>query len=141
MERTERRLRQAPREASAKLLFRWRNSHIGLWHSICYIRSVSSPSLYPTGTVRPLMFAFLKSSAQSVSDPLASVRAASAWLDELPTLDIVARQQLVLRAFDATRQSARALDTGRGDALQHLDAALRGDRRKLFRQFVENAEA
>ena len=87
------------------------------------------------------MFAFLKSSAQPVSDPFASVRAASAWLDELPTLDIVARQQLVLRAFDAMRQSTRALDLARVDALQHLDAALRADRRKLFRQFVENADA
>lgn len=87
------------------------------------------------------MFAFLKPSAQAAADPLASVRAASAWLDELPTLDLVARQQRVLRAFDAMRQSARPIDLARVDALQHLDAALRSDRRKLVRQFVDNSES
>lgn len=87
------------------------------------------------------MFAFLKPSSPPTADPLASVRAASTWLDELPTLDIVARQQIVLRAFDAMRQSTRPIDTARVDALQHVDAALRSDRRKLIRQFVENFEA
>ncbi|HET7262302.1 MAG TPA: hypothetical protein VFK60_10850 [Casimicrobiaceae bacterium] len=87
------------------------------------------------------MFAFLKPSSPPAADPLASVRAASTWLDELPTLDIVARQQIVLRAFDAMRQSTRPIDTARVDALQHVDAALRSDRRKLIRQFVENFEA
>ena len=87
------------------------------------------------------MFAFLKPSAQPLADPLASVRATSAWLEGLPTLDVVARQQLVLRAFDAMRHSTRPPDLARVDALQHVDAALRGDRRKLFRQFVENCEA
>lgn len=86
------------------------------------------------------MFAFLKPSSPPAADPLASVRAASTWLDELPTLDIVARQQIVLRAFDAMRQSTRPIDTARVDALQHVDAALRSDRRKLIRQFVENFE-
>lgn len=87
------------------------------------------------------MFAFLKPSSPPAADPLASVRAASTWLNELPTLDIVARQQIVLRAFDAMRQSTRPIDTARVDALQHVDAALRSDRRKLIRQFVENFEA
>ncbi len=87
------------------------------------------------------MFAFLKPSSPPAADPLASVRAASTWLDELPTLDIVARQQIVLRAFGAMRQSTRPIDTARVDALQHVDAALRSDRRKLIRQFVENFEA
>ncbi|MGH8801065.1 MAG: hypothetical protein ACREX6_02050, partial [Casimicrobiaceae bacterium] len=58
-----------------------------------------------------------------------------------PTLDIVARQQLVLRAFEAMRQSTRPVDAARAEALQHVDAVLRADRRKLFRQFVENHEA
>src|SRR5574340_1850350 len=98
-------------------------------------------AFYPTSAVSRAMFAFLKSATQSGSDPLASVRTVSAWLEELPTLDLVARQQLVLRAFEAMRQSTRPFDSARADALQHLDAALRGDRRKLFRQFVEHIES
>lgn len=99
------------------------------------------PSFYSTAADVPPMFAFLKSASPQGADPLVSVRSAGAWIESLPTLDLVARQQLALRAFEAMRQSTRPFDTSRMDALQHVDAAFRNDRRKLFRQFVENFES
>jgi hypothetical protein len=87
------------------------------------------------------MFAFLTPSTRDGADPIASVKSASAWLRELPSLDLVARQQLVMRAFDAMRQSRRPVDLARAQALQYRDAALGADRRQLFRQYVESLES
>ena len=86
------------------------------------------------------MFAFLSSGPRDTADPLASVKSAAAWLRQLPSLDIVARQQLVLRAFDGMRQSRRPVDLARAQALQYTDAALGADRRQLFRQYVESLD-
>ncbi len=44
------------------------------------------------------MFAFLSSAPRDAGDPIVSVKVAAAWLRELPSLDLVARQQHVLRA-------------------------------------------
>ena len=74
-------------------------------------------------------------------DSIVSVKSTAAWLRELPSLDVVARQQLVMRAFDAMRQSRRPMDLSRAHALQYLDAALGADRRQLFRQYVESLES
>jgi hypothetical protein len=74
-------------------------------------------------------------------DSIVSVKSTAAWLRELPSLDVVARQQLVMRAFDAMRQSRRPMDLSRAQALQYLDAALGADRRQLFRQYVESLES
>jgi hypothetical protein len=87
------------------------------------------------------MFAFLTPGARDAADPLASVKAAAAWLRDLPSLDIVARQQLVLRAFDGLRVPRRPIDLSRAQALQYIDAALGADRRQLFRQYVESLES
>ena len=87
------------------------------------------------------MFAFLAPGARDTGDPLTSVRSVTAWLRELPSLDIVARQALVLRAFDAMRQSRRPIDFARAQAVEYLDAALGADRRQLFRQYVESLES
>ena len=86
------------------------------------------------------MFAFLSSSPRDTADPIASVKSASAWLRQLPSLDLVARQQLVLRAFDGMRQARRPVDLARAQALQYTDAALGADRRQLFKQYVESLE-
>jgi len=74
-------------------------------------------------------------------DSIVSVKSTAAWMRELPSLDVVARQQLVMRAFDAMRQSRRPMDLSRAQALQYLDAALGADRRQLFRQYVESLES
>jgi hypothetical protein len=86
-------------------------------------------------------FAFLSSAPRDTADPIVSVKSAAAWLRELPSLDLVARQQLVLRAFDGMRQSRRPIDLARAQGLQYLDAALGADRRQLFKQYVESLEA
>jgi len=86
------------------------------------------------------MFAFLSSTPRETADPMVSVKSAAAWLRQLPSLDVVARQQLVLRAFDGMRQSRRPMDLARAQALQYTDAALGADRRQLFRQYVESLE-
>jgi hypothetical protein len=87
------------------------------------------------------MFAFLSPGTRDTVDPIVSVKSTVAWLRELPSLDAVARQQLVMRAFDAMRQSRRPMDLSRARALQYLDAALGADRRQLFRQYVESLES
>jgi len=87
------------------------------------------------------MFAFLSPSTRDMVDSIVSVKSTAAWLRELPSLDVVARQQLVMRAFDAMRQSRRPMDLSRAQALQYLDAALGADRRQLFRQYVESLES
>ena len=86
------------------------------------------------------MFAFLSSAPRDTADPFVSVKAASTWLRELPSLDLVARQQRVLRAFDGMRQSRRTVDLARAQALQYVDAALGADRRQLFKQYVDSLE-
>jgi hypothetical protein len=87
------------------------------------------------------MFAFLNPSVRDASDPIVSTKAAASWLRELPSLDIVARQQMVLRAFEGMRQSRRPVDFARAHALQYVDAALGADRRQLFKQHVESLES
>ncbi len=87
------------------------------------------------------MFGFLTASARDVTDPLASPRSASAWLRELPTLDVIGRQQSVMRAFEGLRTSRKAVDASRVAAIEFLDAALAADRRQLIKQYVENVDA
>ena len=53
---------------------------------------------------------------------MVSAKATATWLQELPSLDIVARQQLVLRAFDGMRQSRRPVDFARSQALQYVES-------------------
>ena len=87
------------------------------------------------------MFGFLNPSVRDASDPVVSPKAAAGWLREMPSLDIVARQQLVARALEGMRQSRRPVDFSRAHALQYLDAALGADRRQLFKQYVESLES
>ena len=47
------------------------------------------------------MFAFLNSGTKEAADPLVSPKIAAAWLRQLPALDVIGRQQQVMRAFDA----------------------------------------
>jgi cyclic-di-GMP-binding protein len=84
------------------------------------------------------MFGFLTSGAKEVADPLLSAKSVSGWLRQLPALDVIGREQHVMRAFDAMRQSRKPVDVGRVQALELLDAALGADRRQLIKQYVEN---
>jgi hypothetical protein len=84
------------------------------------------------------MFGFLSSHSKDAVDPLVSPRATAVWLKQLPALDVVGRQQHVMRAFDAMRQSRRPIDPVRLQAIEFLDSALGADRRQLIKQYVEN---
>jgi len=87
------------------------------------------------------MFEFLTSNAKVAADPLLTAKSISAWLRQLPALDIIGRQQLVMRAFDGMRQSRKPIDMARVAAIEYLDAALAADRRQLTKQYVENVDA
>jgi hypothetical protein len=87
------------------------------------------------------MFGFLTPGTREIADPLAAPRQIAAWLRDLPALDVVGRQQSVMRAFDAMRQARRAVDLPRVHAIELLDAALGADRRQLIKQYVENVDS
>lgn len=87
------------------------------------------------------MFSFLGTHGKDANDPLTSGRNASVWLKQLPALDVIGRQQHVMRAFDALRQARRPFDLGRVQAIEFLDSALGADRRQLTKQYVENHDA
>ena len=86
------------------------------------------------------MFGFLTQSTKDQADPLQSQKAAAAWLRQLPALDVIGRQQHVMRAFEGMRQPRREGDLSRVAAVEYLDAALGADRRQLLKQYVENAD-
>lgn len=87
------------------------------------------------------MFGFLTAGTREITDPLASSKLLSAWLRELPAQDVLGRQQAVMGAFEAMRQSRRPADLPRVQAIQLLDAALGADRRQLIKQYVENVDS
>ena len=87
------------------------------------------------------MFGFLTPQARDHPDPLLTPKTASAWLRQLPTLDVIGRQQQVMRAFDGMRQSRKVPDLQRVAAIEFLDAALAADRRQLTKQYVETIDS
>jgi hypothetical protein len=87
------------------------------------------------------MFGFLNQQARDHPDPLITPKTASGWLRQLPTLDVIGRQQHVMRAFDGMRQARKPTDLNRVAALEFLDSALGADRRQLIKQYVENIDS
>jgi hypothetical protein len=87
------------------------------------------------------MFAFLTPQAKDLSDPLQNAKAAATWLRQLPSLDVIGRQQQVIAGLDAMRKMQRAPDLNRINAIQFVDAALGADRRQLIKQYIENSES
>jgi cyclic-di-GMP-binding protein len=86
------------------------------------------------------MFGFLTQQARDHPDPLLTPKTASGWLRQLPTLDVIGRQQHVMRALDGMRQARKSVDLNRVAALEFLDSALGADRRQLTKQYVENVD-
>jgi hypothetical protein len=86
------------------------------------------------------MFGFLNQQARDHPDPLITPKTASGWLRQLPTLDVIGRQQHVMHAFDGMRQARKSTDLNRVAALEFLDSALGADRRQLIKQYVENID-
>ena len=87
------------------------------------------------------MFGFLTPQARDLSDPLQNPKAAAAWLRQLPTLDVIGRQQQVISVLDEMRKTRRTPDLNRVAAIQFVDAALGSDRRQLIKQYIENSES
>ena len=87
------------------------------------------------------MLGFLTPQAKEAADPLQSAKSAAAWLRQLPALDVVGRQQHVIRALDLIRKGQCAVDLNRIAAIEFVDAALGADRRQLIKQYIENAES
>src|SRR5450755_190042 len=87
------------------------------------------------------MFGFLTPQAKEFSDPLQNAKAAAAWLRQLPTLDVIGRQQQVISVLDTMRKTQRVPDLNRIAAIQFVDAALGADRRQLIKQYIENSES
>ncbi|MCW5581953.1 MAG: hypothetical protein KIS72_11490 [Luteimonas sp.] len=87
------------------------------------------------------MFGFLTTGTKEIADPLASAKSVAGWLRQLPALDVIGRQQHVMQAFDAMRQSRKPIDLARVQAIELLDAALGADRRQLIKQYVENYDS
>jgi hypothetical protein len=86
------------------------------------------------------MLGFLSSTAKDHPDPLSTPKLAAAWLRQLPALDVLGRQEQVMRAFDGMRRARKPPDPIRVAAIEFLDAALGTDRRQLMKQYVENAD-
>src|SRR5436309_6315638 len=93
------------------------------------------------GTPKKAMFGFLTPQAKDLSDPLQNAKAAAAWLRQLPSLDVIGRQQQVIAVLDTMRQAQRVPDLNRINAIQFVDAALGADRRQLIKQYIENSES
>src|SRR3974390_2156154 len=87
------------------------------------------------------MFGFLTPQAKDPADPLQNAKSAASWLRQLPALDVIGRQQHVIRALDEMRKTQRDIDANRVAAIEFVDAALGADRRQLIKQYIENAEA
>src|ERR1700681_1152680 len=90
---------------------------------------------------RTAMFAVLTPQSKDLSDPLQNAKAAATWLRQLPSLDVIGRQQQVIAVLDAMRKAQRAPDLNRINAIQFVDAALGADRRQLIKQYIENSES
>src|SRR5215469_16266524 len=98
----------------------------------------SSPRRAPVASMKA-MLSFLTSPSKDVADPLQSAKTAAAWLRELPALDVIGRQQHVIRALDSMRKN-QAIDLNRVAGIQFVDAALGADRRQLIKQYIENVD-
>jgi hypothetical protein len=87
------------------------------------------------------MLGFLTPQAKEAADPLQSAKSAAAWLRQLPALDVIGRQQHVIRVLEAMRKGQYVFDLNRVAAVEFVDAALGADRRQLIKQYIENVES
>src|ERR1700690_2804359 len=86
------------------------------------------------------MLGFLTPAGKVSADPLQNAKTAAVWLRQLPALDVIGRQQHVIRAMDDMRKAQRTFDLNRINAIEFIDAALGADRRQLIKQYIESSE-
>jgi hypothetical protein len=99
------------------------------------------PAAHRPAIFMTAMLGFLTPQAKDAADPLQNAKSAAAWLRQLPALDVVGRQQHLIRALDLMRKGQYAVDLNRIAAIEFVDAALGADRRQLIKQYIENAES
>jgi hypothetical protein len=86
------------------------------------------------------IFRFRIPSRAARREPLATQKAAAAWLRRLPRTDAIERQQTVTRAIEDAFRSAGELRFEQVGAIEFLDAELAADRGRFITQYVEHAE-
>ena len=86
------------------------------------------------------IFRFRIPSRHARPEPLATQKAAAAWLRRLPRTDAIERQQTVTRAIEDAFRSAGELRFEQVGAIEFLDAELATDRGRFITQYVEHAE-
>ena len=84
------------------------------------------------------MAAFATPQGKDHPDPLQTRRIATEWFRHLPTLDVIARQEHVIRAFETMRHTCATFDLDRIAAIEYLDAILEVDHRRLVQWYFEN---
>src|SRR5438067_13769937 len=85
------------------------------------------------------MLGFLTPLAKDAADPLQNAKNASAWLRQLPALDVIGRQQHVSRALDRMRKGQYAVDRSSIAAIEFVDAALGAVRRLPVKHDIGDA--
>ena len=63
------------------------------------------------------MLGFLTPQAKDAADPLPNAKSAAVWLRQLPALDVLGRQQHVIRALDLMRKGQYDIDLNRVAAI------------------------
>jgi hypothetical protein len=84
------------------------------------------------------MFRFTSRGGRDHADPLQTRKTATEWFRHLPALDVIGRQEHVIRAFARLRHARPAFDLDRIAAIVFLDGALAVDQRRLFKWYFEN---
>lgn len=84
------------------------------------------------------MATFATSQLKDHPDPLQTRRIATEWFRHLPALDVIGRQERVVRAFAGMRRACVAVDLDRVAAIEYLDAVLEVDHRRLVKWYFEN---
>ena len=72
------------------------------------------------------------------ADPLQTAKSAAEWFRALPALDVMGRQEHVVRALTRMREVRPRFDLDRVAAILFLDDALTVDRRRLLKWYFEN---
>jgi predicted secreted protein len=84
------------------------------------------------------MFGFTTRYGRDQSDPLQTRKSAAEWFRNLPALDVIGRQEQVIRELSRLRHTRPAFDLDRVAAIVFLDGALAVDQRRVFTWYLEN---
>ena len=101
---------------------------------------VGAPAAVRVPDPPPAMAAAATTQFTDHPDPLQTRRIAAEWLRHLPPLDVVGRQEHVVRAFEGMRHACAPADLDRAAAIEYVDAMLEVDHRRLVKWHLENLD-